>query len=96
VNAGCGTEVTIIDIANKLLKLLGRTDLKPEYLPARPGDVLRHCADISKLQKVTGFKPAIGIDQGLQLYIDWFKKTYGEPAALLKDCNMHNWELTHA
>jgi UDP-glucose 4-epimerase len=96
VNAGCGREVTIVDIAQKLLRLLGREDLKVEHQAPRPGDVLRHCAEISKLRQATGFDPAITIDQGLQMYIDWFKKKHVQADKLLHDSSLHNWELTHA
>lgn len=93
VNLAYGQEVSIKRIAELLLKQLGREDLGIEWQPERPGDVHRHYADVKRLQDATGWKPAIDIERGLQLYIDWFKNEYPDPAKLLAECQTHNWKL---
>lgn len=93
VNLAYGQEVSIKEIAEKLLKALDRTDLQPEYKPERPGDVHRHYADVRKLQETTGWKPNIHIDEGLKLYVDWFKRTVPDPKALMADIQEQNWKL---
>lgn len=94
VNIAFGQEVSIRDVGERLLKLLGREDLDIQYQPERPGDVYRHYADVTKLQTVTGLKPMIDINQGLKLYVDWFRQTYPDPERLLAECQTRNWELT--
>ena len=96
VNLAYGQEISIKDIAEKLLKALDRTDLKIEYKPERPGDVHRHYADIDKLQKAIGWKPSIDIDQGLKLYVEWFRKTVPNAEALLGEMQEENWKLNEA
>jgi UDP-glucose 4-epimerase len=93
VNLAYGQEVSIKEIADRLLKLLGQEKLGIQWEPERPGDVHRHFADVTRLQSATGWKPAINIEQGLQLYLDWFRKHYPDPAALLAECQTHNWKL---
>jgi len=47
-NIGSGERVTINYLANLILRLMGREDLKPIYAPPRPGDVRRSIADITR------------------------------------------------
>jgi UDP-glucose 4-epimerase len=93
VNLAYGQEISIKQIAEILLKQLGREDLGIQWEPERPGDVHRHYADVSRLEQATGWKPSIDIETGLKLYIDWFKNYYPDPAALLAECQTHNWKL---
>jgi dTDP-L-rhamnose 4-epimerase len=77
INIGSGKPISIKDLAEVLIKLYGKTDIKPyisnEY---RQGDV-RHCyADISKAQKLLGFSPKVSLDEGLIELAGW-AKTHG-------------------
>jgi UDP-glucuronate 4-epimerase len=42
--------------------------------PLQPGDVPLTCADISKARAMLGYDPGVKIDQGVSLFIDWFKR----------------------
>lgn len=94
VNMAYGQEVSIKEIAERLLTLLDRQDLGIEWQPERPGDVHRHYADVRKLQAATGYKPSIDINEGLKRYVDWFRAHYADPKALLAECQTQNWKLT--
>lgn len=93
VNLAYGQEVSIQEIADRLLALLGREDLGVQREPERPGDVHRHFADVTRLHSATGWKPSISIEQGLKLYVAWFRQKYPDPSALLADCQTQNWKL---
>lgn len=54
-------------------KECGRSANK-EFLPMQMGDVPVTYADISKLSAVTGFKPKVSLEEGLQKFVSWFKK----------------------
>jgi dTDP-L-rhamnose 4-epimerase len=73
-NVGSGKPISIVEIANLLIKLLGK-DLKPEITyKFRKGDV-RHCyADISKIKEKTGFEPETTLEEGLKKLIEWAKE----------------------
>ncbi len=73
INLGSGEETSV----NKLVSILAKeTGYKktPVKKPARPGDVMRHLADISLAKKLIDFKPETGIEQGLKKTVAWYKK----------------------
>jgi len=45
-----------------------------ERLPVQPGDVPLTCADISKAREKLAYNPSTKIEQGLPLFIDWFRR----------------------
>ncbi|MFT5706880.1 MAG: UDP-glucuronate 4-epimerase [Oceanospirillaceae bacterium] len=45
-------------------------------LPMQAGDVPRTYADIDKLTALTGFKPDMSIEQGMQHFVDWYRTYY--------------------
>jgi len=45
-------------------------------LPMQAGDVPRTFADIDRLSTLTGFKPATGINTGMQHFVDWYRDYY--------------------
>jgi UDP-glucuronate 4-epimerase len=42
--------------------------------PMQPGDVPVTYADISKARAKLGYNPRVGIEQGISLFVDWFKR----------------------
>lgn len=72
-NVGTGRRLTVLDMANILLKELNRPDLKPEIAyQFREGDI-RHCyADITKIQSL-GFKPKVAFEEGVAHLTKWVK-----------------------
>jgi UDP-glucuronate 4-epimerase len=40
-------------------------------LPAQPGDVPLTCADISKAREMLGYSPAVPIERGIPLFVQW-------------------------
>lgn len=53
-------------------KNLGKKAIK-NYLDIQPGDVEETSADISKLNKLTGFIPSTRIEDGIPKFISWYK-----------------------
>lgn len=72
-NVGTGKPTSILEIANFLIKLYGKS-LKPKIVNKyRIGDI-RHCyADISAIKNL-GFKPSIKLLDGLKDLIVWAKE----------------------
>lgn len=77
LNVGRGSEITVNELAELILRATGRTELRPQHEPPRPGDVLRLCADTSKLQALTGFQPRVTFADGLAQVIAWFRSQAG-------------------
>lgn len=65
INIGTGKPTSINELANILMSISGR-NIKITYKAPRKGDVRNSYADISKAQKILGFRPKIGLEDGLK------------------------------
>ena len=93
VNIARGEEVTIRRIGELLLQITGRNDLVIQKEDPRPADVLRHYANVGKAERLLGFRAPVGIEAGLQLYVDWFRKNHQDHSGLLAQMQDRNWLL---
>lgn len=91
VNVARGQEVSINELAGIIAGRLGRSDINPIYEMQRPGDVLRHYADISKAKKMFDFNPDVDIKKGIGLYIDWFLSQNYDILQLMNQEVIFNW-----
>lgn len=73
VNIGSGQEISIIELKTKIEHILGET-VPTQWSTPRPGDVLRHRADITLLQGLVGFEPKISLDEGLERTIEFYRQ----------------------
>lgn len=72
-NVGTGRATTVLEVAETLMKLYGKS-LKPEVVNKyRIGDI-RHCyADISRIKEI-GFSPQYSLEEGMRNLVEWGKK----------------------
>jgi UDP-glucose 4-epimerase len=77
-NIGRGEFLNILDLIALLNKTLG-THLEPKHIenPVTEGYIRSQQADISKIQTVLGFKPAITIEDGIREMVDVLRKKTG-------------------
>ena len=75
-NIGNNKSVELEHFIAVLEKALGKKAVR-EYLPMQPGDVVATYADINALHEVTGFLPKTPIEEGVPMFIAWYKKYYG-------------------
>ncbi|MBI3942788.1 MAG: NAD-dependent epimerase/dehydratase family protein [Chloroflexi bacterium] len=73
VNLGHGTEVSIRTLVNQLLDITGK-QIEVVYDTTRPTGALRKGADITKLRRVTGYVPRIGLREGLTEVVQDFQQ----------------------
>lgn len=72
-NVASGQEVTIQSLVESICSLW-YNDISPVFIGKKiPGDPNRWVADIAKLSSI-GFKPQIGIREGLIEYVEWAKE----------------------
>ena len=74
-NVGTGVGLSnkgVIQILSPLMKRMG-FDTIVEHLPERAFDVKVNVLDSTKLQMQTGWKPRIGIEEGLTLTSEWIR-----------------------
>ena len=71
-NVASGTETSLNDLANTLLKVMG-SGMTPEYGPARKvNPVQRRLADTSKARRMLGFEAQVSLDEGLARLVEWW------------------------
>ena len=72
-NIASGRDYTILDLV-KILNRIMHKNLKPVFLPARPGDVFKTLADLTRAKKSLCFSPKIKFLEGLELTVKYFKE----------------------
>lgn len=72
-NVGRSDPVTVNDFLALLEKHCGRKAIRHDA-PLQPGDVERTFADCTKIQTATGWQPKIALDEGLRLFVEWFRR----------------------
>ncbi|HGN3019154.1 TPA: protein CapI, partial [Pseudomonas aeruginosa] len=65
----------LTDFITALEKSLGKKAIK-NFLPMQAGDVYTTWADTEDLFKVTGYRPQVSIEQGVQAFVDWYQSYY--------------------
>ncbi len=91
VNVAYGQEVSIRRIAELLMEMTDRNDVGLRHEEARPGDVLRHYADVTKAKNVLGFEAKIDIEEGLRRYLEWFKAEGASRGGEGEEAERPNW-----
>ena len=73
VNIGNTREVAILELAQKIKE---ETNCKStiEFYPLPKDDPKRRCPDTSKLERLVGWVPGVGLEEGLKRTILWFSK----------------------
>ncbi|MGB4521475.1 MAG: SDR family oxidoreductase [Candidatus Omnitrophota bacterium] len=72
-NVANGKDNTVLQLVDSLNKIIGK-NIKPKFLPLRAGDVLRTCADISKIKEKLGYTPKVNFEEGLKRTVEYFKR----------------------
>jgi UDP-glucuronate decarboxylase len=73
VNLGNPKETTILELAEKVIKL-SKSSSKISYRPLPSDDPVRRCPDISLAREKLGWMPKTELEQGLIKTIDYFRK----------------------
>lgn len=73
-NIASNRETSLLELAQMLASAMGRSDLDPEFGPARKvNPVNRRLADISLAEQELGWRPTIGLEQGLRDLARWWQ-----------------------
>jgi UDP-glucose 4-epimerase len=82
-NIGSATRVTINDLASMMQRLAQR-EVGVEHASPRKGDVRDSLAAIDAAHDAFGFRPTVGLDEGLADYISWVTNDPVTQAALAR------------
>lgn len=75
INIANGERISLNELLKEVQELTNTTKASVEYKPPRAGDVLHSLADITRAREMLGFQPRIGLREGLQLTIEWWKQS---------------------
>ncbi|GHJ09685.1 nucleoside-diphosphate sugar epimerase [Micromonospora humidisoli] len=66
-------ETNIGDLAKLVLRVAG---VSPAIAPgnAPPGSVARRCPDLSRLRELTGYEPAVSLEEGVRSTFAWYRE----------------------
>lgn len=72
-NFSCENPIGALDLAKKILQLMGREDLEPVILGEASNEIPRQYLDAAKARKELGWTPRFSLDDGLRSTIDWYR-----------------------
>ncbi|KAI9916339.1 hypothetical protein PsorP6_018144 [Peronosclerospora sorghi] len=78
-NLGRGSPTLLTDFISIIERLVGNK-AKINIMSNQPGDVPRTSADISKAEKLLGYKPTTSLEQGLAKTWEWYSEFYNAMA----------------
>ena len=74
-NVANGESVTLNQLLAELKELTGRSEVTAEYRDSRIGDVRHSLADTTRARQFLGYEPRVGLREGLEKTIDWWKSS---------------------
>ncbi len=81
INLGGSRATRLGELIALLEKHLGKPALV-EGEPEQPGDVAATWADVSKAQRLLGYDPKVGVEEGVARFVEWYRKPESGPRGL--------------
>ncbi|MCI0338658.1 MAG: SDR family oxidoreductase [Acidobacteria bacterium] len=76
INLGLNQRITLNQVLAELQKIIG-TDLTPRYESPRVGDIRHSLADITRAERLLGYRPSVGLTEGLRYTVEWYRENRG-------------------
>ncbi|MFA5871288.1 MAG: dTDP-glucose 4,6-dehydratase [Parcubacteria group bacterium] len=70
---GGDCQIANLDVAKKILELMGLSDDLIEFVKDRPGHDRRYAIDFSKVKSELGWEPLESFESGMQKTVEWYK-----------------------
>lgn len=65
-------EMSIRELVNRISQIMGLT-VKFREQPDTPGSPARRCPDTSTIERLTGFRPTVLLNEGIQRTFEWYR-----------------------
>lgn len=74
-NVGTGTEVSVLELAQAVAAAaaVDPAAFEPEFAPARVGELLRSCLDVTRARRDLNLPPPTPLPEGLARTLDWVR-----------------------
>jgi UDP-glucuronate 4-epimerase len=76
LNIGGGARVRLDRLIGLIGAALGR-EPRIERHPDQPGDVRLTAADLRRAERALGYRPRVGIEEGIRNFVRWYEETHG-------------------
>ena len=73
-NFGYGEPLTVIELVDEILSVMGKTSLEPIILNEANNEIVNQYLDCSKAKKILGWQPRYSRKDGLQRTINWYEQ----------------------
>src|SRR5262249_31564791 len=74
LNVATGVDITVAEIADRVLDLLGKPASLRAHVDERPGQVDRHVGSTDKLARPTGWRARTSFEDGLERTVAWYRE----------------------
>jgi CDP-glucose 4,6-dehydratase len=76
-NFGTETPLSVIELVERILKVMGKTHLEPEILNQACHEIREQYLDCTKARRMLDWQPRRSFEEGLQETIDWYRNWLG-------------------
>lgn len=73
INLATGSSLSVLEISNKIKSFFPQYSSQTKFTSDRPGQVVKHVADISELSKIINIKEIIPFGFGIEKTLNWYK-----------------------
>jgi len=73
INVGCGTRISVNELAKEMAAALNHSELTPIHQPERAGDIRHSFADLTLAERELAYKPIVGFEDGLRETLAWYQ-----------------------
>jgi nucleoside-diphosphate-sugar epimerase len=73
-NVATNSRISLNRLLDTLKKIFG-SDVEAIFKDARTGDVRDSQADIRKAERLLGYRPLVGLEEGLRQTVDWYRQS---------------------
>jgi dTDP-glucose 4,6-dehydratase len=74
LNVATGVDLSVAEIAEAVLELLGEPSSRKLHLPERPGQVDRHVGSTEKIRRLCGWRARTSFEEGLARTVAWYRE----------------------
>ena len=77
LNVATGVDISVAEIAERVLDAVGKPSSLKAFVTERPGQVDRHIGSTEKMERLTGWRSRVTFDDGLARTISWYRENEG-------------------
>lgn len=74
INVATGVDISVAEIADLVLRVLGKPAELRAHVPERPGQVRRHIGSTEKAERLLGWRARTSFEDGLERTVAWYRE----------------------